>query len=54
MEDLLIKADLGVNLAGSITDKLRKQTKIKPSQVKSFLKEEFTTIYAADQQDPDS
>ncbi len=44
MEDLLIKADLGVNLAGSITDKLRKQTKIKPSQVKSFLKEEFTTI----------
>lgn len=44
MEDLLIKADLGVNLAGSITDKLRKQSKIKPSQVKSFLKEEFTTI----------
>ena len=44
MEDLLIKADLGVNLASSITDKLRKQTKIKPSQVKSFLKEEFTNI----------
>ena len=44
MEDLLIKADLGVNLAASITDKLRKQTKIKPSQVKSFLKEEFTNI----------
>ena len=44
MEDLLIKADLGVNLAGSITDKLRKQTKIKPSQVKNFLKEEFTNI----------
>ena len=44
MEDLLIKADLGVNLAGSITDKLRKQTKVKPSQVKNFLKEEFTNI----------
>ena len=44
MEDLLIKADLGVNLASSITDKLRKQTKVKPSQVKSFLKEEFTNI----------
>ncbi len=44
MEDLLIKADLGVNLASSITDKLRKQTKIKPSQIKQFLKEEFTEI----------
>ena len=44
MEDLLIKADLGVNLAASITDKLRKQTKVKPSQVKNFLKEEFTNI----------
>ncbi len=44
MEDLLIKADLGVNLASSITDKLRKQTKVKPSQIKSFLKEEFTGI----------
>ncbi|MCD7740095.1 MAG: signal recognition particle-docking protein FtsY [Candidatus Gastranaerophilales bacterium] len=44
MEDLLIKADLGVNIASSITDKLRKQTKIKPSQIKQFLKEEFTAI----------
>ncbi len=44
MEDLLIKADLGVNLASSITDKLRKQTKVKPSQIKQFLKEEFTQI----------
>ena len=44
MEDLLIKADLGVNLASSITDKLRKQTKVKPSQIKEFLKEEFTKI----------
>ena len=44
MEDLLIKADLGVGLASSITDKLRKQTKVKPSQIKQFLKEEFSAI----------
>ena len=44
MEELLIKADLGVNLASSITDKLRKQTKVKPSQIKQFLKDEFSTI----------
>ena len=44
MEDLLIKADLGVNLASSITDKLRKQTKVKPSQIKQYLKEEFSEI----------
>ncbi len=44
MEDLLIKADLGVNLASSITDKLRKQTKVKPSQIKQYLKDEFSEI----------
>lgn len=44
MEDMLIKADLGVNLASSVTDKLRKQTKVKPSQIKEFLKEEFSSI----------
>lgn len=44
MEELLIKADLGVNLSSSITDKLRGQTKIKPSSVKQFLKREFTQI----------
>ncbi len=44
MEDMLIKADLGVNLASSVTDKLRKQTKVKPSQIKQFLKDEFTEI----------
>ncbi len=44
MEDILIKADLGVGLASSITDKLRKQTKVKPSQIKQFLKDEFTEI----------
>ena len=41
MEDLLISADLGVGYASELTDKLRKQTKIKPSQVKEFLQEEF-------------
>lgn len=44
MEDLLIKADLGVSLAASVTDKLRKQDKIKPVQIKDYLKEEFTKI----------
>ena len=41
MEDLLISADLGVGYASELTDKLRKQTKIKPSQVKEFLQNEF-------------
>lgn len=44
MEDLLIKADLGVTLASYVTDKLRKQTKVKPSQIKQFLKEEFASV----------
>lgn len=44
MEDLLIKADLGAGLAASIADKLRGQTKIKPSAVKQFLKDEFKQI----------
>lgn len=44
MEEHLIKADLGVNVASEIVDKLRKQNKIKPSQVKSFLKDEFKSI----------
>lgn len=41
MEDLLIRADLGVNYAAELVDKLRNQDKIKPSQVKNYLKEEF-------------
>ena len=44
MEDLLISADLGVNYASELTDKLRKQVKIKPSQVKEFLQNEFIKI----------
>lgn len=41
MEDLLIRADLGVNYASELVDKLRNQDKIKPSAVKNYLKEEF-------------
>ena len=46
MEDLLISADLGVNYASELTDKLRKQTKVKPSQVRDFLQEEFLKTLA--------
>ncbi len=41
MEGILISADLGVAYASELTDKLRGQTKIKPSQVKEYLKTEF-------------
>ena len=44
MEDLLISADLGVSYAAELTDKLRGQNKIKPSQVKEFLEKEFIEI----------
>lgn len=41
MEDTLISADLGVNYAAELVDKLRDQSKIKPSQVKEYLHKEF-------------
>lgn len=41
MEDLLISADLGVNYASELVDKLRNQDKIKPSEVRDYLKNEF-------------
>lgn len=41
MEDLLISADLGVNYAADLVDKLRGQDKIKPSQVRNYLRDEF-------------
>ncbi len=44
MEDLLIRADLGVNYASELVDKLRGQNKIKPAQVKEFLQNEFMNI----------
>lgn len=47
MEELLIKADLGVNTASSIVDKLRKQNSMKPSQVKEYLQNEFSDILTA-------
>ena len=46
MEDILISADLGVSYATELTDKLRGQNKIKPSQVKEFLQEEFLKTLA--------
>lgn len=47
MEELLIKADLGVNLASNIVEKLKKQTKARPSEVKNFLKNEFSSILSS-------
>ena len=44
MEDLLISADLGVNYAAELVDKLRNQNKIKPSEVKNYLKQEFSKV----------
>ena len=44
MEDLLISADLGVNYASELVDKLRNQDKIKPSVVKQYLKDEFEKV----------
>ena len=44
MEDLLISADLGVNYASEIVDKLRNQDKVKPSVVKQYLKDEFEKV----------
>ena len=44
MEDLLIGADLGVNYAAELVDNLRNQDKIKPSDVKNYLKSEFETV----------
>ena len=44
MEELLIKADLGVNTASGIVDKLRKQNKMKPSRVREYLQNEFSSI----------
>ncbi len=41
MEDMLISADLGVNYASELVDKLRNQDKIKPADVKNYLREEF-------------
>ena len=44
MEDMLISADLGAGYASELVDKLRNQTKIKPSEVKKYLKDEFLKV----------
>ena len=44
MEELLIKADLGVNTSADIVDKLRKKNSMKPSQVREYLQNEFSQI----------
>ena len=44
MEEILIKADLGVNVSSYLIDNLRKQNIIKPSEIKSYLKDEFSKI----------
>ena len=44
MEDMLISADLGVSYASELVDKLRNQTKIKPSGIKAYLKDEFLKV----------
>ena len=44
MEGLLISADLGVDYASELVDNLRGQSKIKPSQVKEFLRTEFLQV----------
>lgn len=44
MEEMLIKADLGVNVSSYLVDNLRKQNIIKPSEIKSYLKDEFSKI----------
>lgn len=47
MEDLLIRADLGVNYASELVDKLRNQDKIKPSEVRNYLRAEFLKTLSA-------
>ena len=45
MEDNLISADIGVAFASELTDKLRnKSEKMKKSNVRNFLKQEFTSL----------
>lgn len=44
MEELLIKADLGVNITSRLIDNLRKNNIIKPTEVKKYLYDEFSKI----------
>ncbi len=44
LEEILIKADVGVDTASEITDKIRNNPDIKPKMVKEYLKKEFQNI----------
>lgn len=44
LEEILIKADIGVDTATEITDKIRNNSAIKPSEIKQYLKKEFQNI----------
>ena len=44
LEEVLIKADVGVDTAGEITDKIRSNPSIKPPMIKDYLKNEFKTV----------
>ena len=44
LEEILIKADVGVDTAGEIADKIRNNPSIKPSMVKDYLKKEFKNV----------
>ncbi len=44
MEDMLIKADIGVYTAAGIVDKIRNKKDMKPSEVRAYLKSEFKKI----------
>jgi len=44
IEDILISADLGVGYVSELTDKLRNQNKIKPSEMQNYLKSEFVKV----------
>jgi len=44
IEDTLISADLGVNYAAELVDKLRSKKNTKPSELKNYLREEFKKV----------
>ena len=44
LEEILIKADVGVDTASKITDKIRNNPSIKPNMVRDYLKQEFKAI----------
>lgn len=44
IEDLLISADLGVDYTSELIDKLRDRSEISPSDVKKYLRTEFTNV----------